>query len=334
MLEPESTADIEILTGKPTRGLAALRQQVVCSRCRGQLSWHAEWSACLSCGRRFPIVDEIPVMLDDPAKSSHDEIEHLHGVAVGSHAEQQAAFFDGEAEQFEMKRPHETTRLYEFLLEEKFSRSVTAMRGLLAGRSVLTVCGGSGMDGEFLARLGAFVFSSDVSLGATRRARARATLFQQPMETIVADAERLPFPDKSIDIVYVHDGLHHLEHPLNGLAEMLRVARLGVSISEPARALVTRAAITFGVAKEFEEAGNRVGRLSLMEVAHCMEAGGFKVVHAGRYGMFYRHRPGLPSHLLSGPLIFPAVAASWKLLNVVLGRFGNKLVVQAIRHAE
>jgi ubiquinone/menaquinone biosynthesis C-methylase UbiE len=44
----------------------------------------------------------------------------------------------------------------------------------------------------------------------------------------VADAERLPFPDRSIDVVYVHDGLHHLARPEAGLAEMTRVARLAV----------------------------------------------------------------------------------------------------------
>ncbi|MCA1571279.1 MAG: class I SAM-dependent methyltransferase [Chloroflexi bacterium] len=31
---------------------------------------------------------------------------------------------------------------------------------------------------------------------------------------VVADVEHLPYADRSLDMVYVHDGLHHLSDPM------------------------------------------------------------------------------------------------------------------------
>jgi hypothetical protein len=100
------------------------------------------------------------------------------GIAVfsegGEHARSQAAHFDEEDDEFETSRPHGTTRFYEWLIQEKFRRAVAGLRNLPAGSTALAVCGGSGMDAELLARAGAQVVSADISLGASRRARARA----------------------------------------------------------------------------------------------------------------------------------------------------------------
>ena len=92
------------------------------------------------------------------------------------------------------------------------------------GETVLTVCAGSGMDAEFLARSGYRVIAADLSLGAALRCLDRARRYNLDIAPIVADAEHLPFPDQSIGLVYVHDGLHHLQDPMAGLIEMARVA--------------------------------------------------------------------------------------------------------------
>ena len=86
---------------------------------------------------------------------------------------------------------------------------------------MLVVCGGSGMDAEFLAKRGFGVIVSDISTAAIQRAfeRARRHGFQLA-GAVVADAESLPFADKSFDLAYVHDGLHHPEHPFAALREM------------------------------------------------------------------------------------------------------------------
>jgi SAM-dependent methyltransferase len=201
------------------------------------------------------------------------------------------------------------------------------------GKTVLTVCGGSGMDAEFLARHGASVISSDISFGAARRARERAGRHRLPITPIVADVERLPFADQAVDIVYVHDGLHHIEQPLEALREMARVARFAVSINEPARAAVTSLAVRLGFALEFEDAGNRVQRLSPDTVAAELELQGFVVTAVGRYGMYFKHQPGRLMMALSRPLILPFVKLFVQLFNALAGRYGNKLTVQAVRAA-
>jgi len=148
---------------------------------------------------------------------------------------------------------------------------------------------------------------------------------------VAADVDALLFPDRSIDVVYVHDGLHRLERPLYGLAQMARVARRAVCVTEPARAAATRLAVRLGLALEREEAGNRVARLGVEEVAAALRAHGFRVVTAERYAMYYRHEPGRAVRLLSLKPLFPLVRFALAALNVVSGSFGNKLAVVAER---
>jgi SAM-dependent methyltransferase len=148
---------------------------------------------------------------------------------------------------------------------------------------------------------------------------------------LVADAERLPFSDRSVDVVYVHDGLHHLADPLVGLAEMARVAARAVSVTEPARAAVTRLAIRAGIAGEFEDAGNRVERVTVDELRAELHRRGFDVVHAERYGMFYRHAPKRPMRFFSRRGLLRVSQAAFLIGNRLAGGLGNKLAVQAVR---
>ncbi len=148
---------------------------------------------------------------------------------------------------------------------------------------------------------------------------------------MVADAEHLPFRDRSVDLAYVHDGLHHLEEPAAALAEMARVAARGVSINEPARAALTAGAVRLGLAQEREEAGNRVARLAPRELAAELERHGFHVVQAERYGMFYRHEPGPLARVLSRRGAFALTTAALLAANGLAGALGNKLTVQAVR---
>ena len=307
-----------------------------CPMCRGPLAQGSEAYGCALCGRTYPVVDGIAVLLADPTMSEHDEVDdhrpHDAADTVRSHKEAQAEHFDhAVTEEFEITRPHGTPRLYRFFLWEKFRRATLPIGSKVVGASALVVCGGSGMDAEYLARAGARVASSDISLGAARRTRERARRYGLAILPIVADVERLPFADRAFDLVLVHDGLHHLEHPGVGLAEMARVARRWVSVTEPSRALATSIAVKAGLAMDREEAGNRVGRLDPSEVGEELGNAGFRTIVAERYAMYYRHEPGSVFRALSLPGIFPVARAMWRLGNAVLGRAGNKMVVLAER---
>ena len=291
---------------------------LACPDCRDSLRRSGPALTCEGCGRLFEIAGGIPILLteasDDPQK-----------------LRQTRHFDDEQADELEIERPHGTPALYEWQYLEKFRRSVTRLGPLFGGATALTVCGGSGMDAEFLARAGCVVISSDISLGAARRAQERARRHGLPITPIVADAERLPLADRAVDLVSVHDGLHHLERPLSGLGEMTRVAGSAVSVTEPARAAVTALAVRLGLALEVEEAGNPVTRLTLDELAAGLRQSGFRVLEAERYAMYFRHRPGRVIAALSSPVLFPLMTLGFRVVNGVAGPLGNKLTVQAVR---
>jgi SAM-dependent methyltransferase len=296
---------------------------LVCPYCHGSLDW-SETIRCEECGRCFPLISGHPTFV---VSDDRDESEHDHG----SHKRKQAAYFDRkEADEFEINRPRGAPRLYGWLLGEKIRRSLAGLKFIGPGSTALTVCAGSGMDAEFLARQGFTVIAADISSKAVQRTAERARRVGLTIFPIVADIERLPFRSAAIDLVYVHDGLHHLEEPLVGLSEMARVGR-SVSITEPARAAATAVAVRLGASQDLEPAGNRVHRFTLAELGRELDRKGFRVVHAERYAMYYRHQPGRVFGGLSAPLIFPVAKAAQLLFNSLAGRWGNKLTVQAVR---
>ena len=299
---------------------------LACPRCRSRLSPSAQELRCVGCEASYPVVDGIPILTTEgQIAGDHHDV----------HKQRQASYHDHEADrEYEITRPHGTAPLYEWLLREKFRRGTGALHAVLPGAVVLVVCGGSGMDAEFLAGAGARVINTDLSMGAVVRARERAARFEFQAASVVADVEQLPFRDRSVDVVYVHDGLHHLEKPLAGLAEMARVAGRAVSVNEPARAAVTAAAVRVNLALEYEEAGNLVARLRLREVAEALEASGFRIARAERYGMFYRHRPGRVTRAFSVGPFYPVARRALQVAIPAARAFGNKLTVQAIRAEE
>jgi ubiquinone/menaquinone biosynthesis C-methylase UbiE/uncharacterized protein YbaR (Trm112 family) len=288
-----------------------------CPVCHGILTRASSTTRCLDCGTSYSIVDEIPILL-----------------RPGTDSAQAGHFDEPEDPEFEIERPRGTPALHRWILDEKARRSLTGLENRISGWSALTVCGGSGMDAEWLAGAGAQAVSSDIALGAARRAGERSRRHGVSFGSIVADATALPAADRSIDLVYVHDGLHHLERPQAGLSELLRVCRRAVSITEPSRATATAIAIRLGLAREWEESGNRIARQSLDELVGHVRAAGFRIVRAERYALYYRHRPGRLTKALSLPLALPLARAAWRLVDRLLGRAGNKLVVVALRDGD
>jgi hypothetical protein len=300
--------------------VADLRLLLVCPACRGELDWSETEARCTGCGATYEVADGIPLLRVGGG-----------GGGAGDHKDQQAAFFDDADPEFEITRPHGTPWLYHWLLGEKFRRSLDALTD--APTTAVTICGGSGMDAEFLAHTGAAVISTDVSVGAARRARERAARYGLAILSVVADAEALPLADASVDLAYVHDGLHHLEAPLTGLGELTRVARQAVSVNEPAQAAATRLAVRVRLSTETEEAGNRVERVDPAAIVGALEENGFSVVRCERYAMVYRHEPGRAARLLSSRPLRPVVRFAMDGFNAVLGGIGNKLTVQAVRRS-
>ena len=314
-----------------TLALDDLTALLRCPVCHSEMEWTLSSTRCLGCATRFPIEDGIPVLVTPDRDIHDDELDHDHG----EHNRRQAAWFDNEQlSSFEIARPHGTPALYDWQLRSKASRALGPMGGDLNGRTALVVCGGSGMDAEFISERGARVITSDISLGAARRAAERSRRFGIPFLSIVAAAEQLPFLDGAMDLVYVHDGLHHLADPFPALDEISRVSGRWVAVTEPARAAVTRLAVRFGLALEREPAGNQVVRFDASDITGRLRRRGFGTLRSRRYALYYRHEPGRITRLLSRPWILPLAIVGHRLLDAALGRVGNKLVVVAERKAD
>ncbi len=249
-----------------------------------------------------------------------------------SQSTQQRHFYDEECDaEFEITRPHDCGRIYEYLIETKFRTAIGLLGFPLSGRSVLEICAGSGMMAEKFARAGATVTATDFSTAAIARAYERAQRYGFGVRLTRADAERLPFSDRSFDIVAVHDGLHHLEHPDSAIREMARVAREAVVIMDPARAALTRLAVRLKIAEDVEEAGNEVKRLAPREVATVLEECGFGAVGWRRTLMYYPHRPWRWLRIFDNTPMYFGFRVAFGVANLGLGRWGNKLSLAAHR---
>lgn len=96
-----------------------------------------------------------------------------------------------------------------------------------AGKRVLEIGVGLGTDFVQFARAKAQVTGVDLTEHGTRLVRERLRMEALDGEVLVADAERLPFPDGHFDIVYSWGVLHHAADPDAAIRSALRVLRPG-----------------------------------------------------------------------------------------------------------
>lgn len=101
---------------------------------------------------------------------------------------------------------------------------------LKPGDQVLDIAGGTGdMAQAFAAKVGSTgtVVHTDINLAMLRQGRDRLTDEGLLLPTTVCDAEQLPFPDQSFNLVCVALGLRNMTHKDRALREMARVLKPG-----------------------------------------------------------------------------------------------------------
>jgi ubiquinone/menaquinone biosynthesis C-methylase UbiE len=99
------------------------------------------------------------------------------------------------------------------------------------GQRVLDVGCGTGVVAVTAARLGAKVSGLDLTPTLLERARKNADIAGVDVEFIEGDAEALPYPDASFDVVLSQFGHIFAPRPAVALREMLRVLKSGGRIA-------------------------------------------------------------------------------------------------------
>jgi ubiquinone/menaquinone biosynthesis C-methylase UbiE len=122
-------------------------------------------------------------------------------------------------------------------LKKAMRRLIQADKGITCASSVLVLCAAEGNEGSILVDMGFLnVTVSDLSetvCGVAMRRDPR-------LNALALNAEDTGLPALSFDIVVVQDGLHHLQRPVQGFTEMLRIASRAVIFLEPHDSLVGR----------------------------------------------------------------------------------------------
>jgi SAM-dependent methyltransferase len=95
------------------------------------------------------------------------------------------------------------------------------------GLKVLEIGVGMGADYLEWLKAGAQATGVDFSSNSIERARQRCELAGQRCDLRVADAEHLPFPDNSFDVVYSYGVMHHSPDTQQCVREAWRVLKAG-----------------------------------------------------------------------------------------------------------
>jgi ubiquinone/menaquinone biosynthesis C-methylase UbiE len=109
-----------------------------------------------------------------------------------------------------------------------------------AYRTALEIGAGTGFFSLNLRQAGVLdeVHVTDISPGMVEAAKANAAQLGFDIEGRIADAEELPYPDETFDIVVGHAVIHHIPDVEQAFREMLRVLKPGgrvVICGEPTR---------------------------------------------------------------------------------------------------
>ena len=125
--------------------------------------------------------------------------------------------------------------LQSFGLHRRWKCRVATLAAVKSGDRALDLCCGTGDIAFALARRGAETTGLDFSekMLEVAAARSRKITPHSPLPTphfLQGDAQQIPFPDNSFDIVTVGYGLRNLASWERGLDEMFRVARPGARL--------------------------------------------------------------------------------------------------------
>lgn len=138
--------------------------------------------------------------------------DHIHDLAISRHPPGSPGFFD-DLDEYHFDKLHHLLRLVPF--------------DGLAGKAVLDVGCGTGVDLVRFARGGAHGFGVDIAESAIQLARQNVAHRGLAARLLVADGEALPFPSNHFDYVFAHGVAQYTGNGRRLVEEVHRVVKPG-----------------------------------------------------------------------------------------------------------
>lgn len=215
-------------------------------------------------------------------------------------------------------------------LKESFRRLKESAPDRISSNSrILVMCAGEGAEGSALCDMGfQDVTVSDLSEFGVAAAVAR----DGRLKGLVLNAESTNLEAGAFDVVVVQDGLHHLQSPIQGFTEMLRVCSVAALFLEPHDSLVGKL-----IGTKWERNGdaiNYVFRWTRQLVEDVASSYLGPDSFENRSVSFWHHNivfHRLGAKIGGGRIGINAIRVIKTILDALLGRAGNQFCGMVIR---
>jgi 2-polyprenyl-3-methyl-5-hydroxy-6-metoxy-1,4-benzoquinol methylase len=185
-----------------------LMGHIVCPRCKGPLAFNGEWLTC-QCGHRYPVIDDIPVMLLDDVEQTHWVA--THALEYYREAGTASPPSDGTIDPVVQEAIGATCgNLYRHLIGNLPRYPIPEIPFTApTGTSFLDVGCHWGRWCVSAARKGWRVVGIDPSLNGIRAAKRVANALGLQVALVIGDGRYLPFAPSTFQIVHSYSVLQH-----------------------------------------------------------------------------------------------------------------------------
>ena len=203
---------------------------LVCNNCEGgSLVFSVDESEkvlfCRDCKASYPVIDDIPLMLQTFKDSNQDTKEEIQSFWRDLYHNAYASHNNLNNNNL----PDLLDELKEMFIARNHLAVCEMPIAKLKDKKVLEVGCGAGGHSSLFCKEGAHITSLDLTLDRVVATKKKLDIIDQNKSSLVlqGDAENLPFEDNHFDIVYSNGVLHHTPNTQKSIDEVRRVLKPG-----------------------------------------------------------------------------------------------------------